>query len=116
MSIRLIFPTCTFRKLLLYLQLIMQITEGMPDALGNQTDQIFIFIEQALRSSSNDAEIITASPGNDAANSDDEEEGQDDEAEDVDAELEDDLDVQNVTKLGLMETAVHLLLATLQCE
>ncbi|KAJ9105392.1 hypothetical protein QFC21_001762 [Naganishia friedmannii] len=102
------------KKLLLYLQLIMQITESMPDALGNQTDQILVFIEQALRSSVNDAEIFTASPGNDAADSDDEEEEDEDEAAAVDADLEEDFDAQSVTKLGLMETAIHLLLATLQ--
>lgn len=101
---------------MLYLQLIMQITEGMPDALGNQTDQILVFIEQALRSSSNDAEIIADATGHDASDSDDEEEEDEQEAAAVDAELEEDLDAESVTKLGLMETAIHLLLATLQCE
>ncbi|KAJ9112328.1 hypothetical protein QFC19_000748 [Naganishia cerealis] len=106
------------KKLLLYLQLIMQITEGMSDSLGNQTDQILVFIEQALRTSSNEADIITHTNGQDTADSDDEEDEDgadaDAEAEAVDAELEEELDARSVTKLGLMETAIHLLLATLQ--
>ena len=99
------------RSLLLYLQLIMQITENMPDALGDQTEKVLIFIEQALRSSTAEGESIAVD--DEAVDSDDEDgEG----AGDVDAGLDGDLDDQDVGKLGLMETAIHLLLATLQCK
>jgi hypothetical protein len=89
----------------------MQITENMSDALGDQTDKVLIFIEQALRSSVSEGESVGVDV--EGADSDDEE---GEEAGDVDAGLDGDLEDQDVGKLGLMETAIHLLLATLQCE
>lgn len=89
----------------------MQITENMSDALGDQTEKVLIFIEQALRSSASEGESVEVDA--EGADSDDEE---GEEAGDVDAGLDGDLEHQDVGKLGLMETAIHLLLATLQCE
>lgn len=91
----------------------MQITESMSDALGNQTEQVLIFIEQALRSSTPEGGSGTVDA--EGVDSDDEED-EDEEAGGIDAELEDDLEHQDVGKLGLMETAIHLLLATLQSK
>lgn len=101
------------RSLLLYLQLIMQITESMSDALGDQTEKVLIFIEQALRSSMTEPDSVAIDDQGDAADSDDEDE---DGAGSADSELGGNLDAQDVTRLGLMETAIHLLLATLQCR
>lgn len=89
----------------------MQITENMSDALGDQTEKVLIFIEQALRSSTAEGESIAVDE--EGADSDDED---DEGAGDVDVGLDGGLDDQDVGKLGLMETAIHLLLATLQCK
>jgi hypothetical protein len=107
----------SYRALLLYLQLIMLITESMPDALGDQAQKILIFIEQALRSSTTETESIEVQDREDTADSDDEE----DQESQADGERSNhdpngDLDAKDVTKLGLMETAIHLLLATLHCK
>lgn len=102
---------------MLYLQLIMLITESVPDALGDQTQKVLIYIEQALRSSTTEKESIKARDPEHAGDSDDEEEDEfQANTERLEPDSIDDLDAKNITKLGLMETAIHLLLVTLQCE
>lgn len=96
----------------------MLITESMPEALGDQAQKVLIFIEQALRSSTTENESTKTEDREDAVDSDDEEEDQESQAdgERLNQDPTDDLDAKDVTKLGLMETAIHLLLATLHCK
>lgn len=93
----------------------MLITESMADALGDQTEKVLIFVEQALRSSLTEKDTI-AQEREEEGDSDDEEDELRDGTANSRLNIVEDLDAKDVTKLGLMETAVHLLLATLQCK
>lgn len=94
----------------------MLITESMADALGDQAEKILIFVEQALRSSLTEKDKAIAQEREEEGDSDDEEDEWRDGTANSRLNIVEDLDAKDVTQLGLMETAVHLLLATLQCK
>ena len=95
----------------------MLITESMADALGDQTKKVLIFVEQSLRSSLTEKEKAIAQNRQNEGDSDDEED-EESRKDEVQSRLtqNDDLETKDITKLGLTETAIHLLLVTLQSK
>jgi hypothetical protein len=96
-----------YRTSLLYLQIIMRLSEKVSSHLGKETRDVLLFIEHALRSSKYDH-----------VQEEDEADSDDEDIEDVEAATRDDVGLTeaDVPNLGLTETALTLLLATLQGE
>jgi hypothetical protein len=96
------------RRTLILLQVIMRLSDKASANLGKEVRHVLLFIEHALRPSST-AEEIDIADSDDGADSDDED--ADDTAEPA---VANDVDKEDIPNLGLVETALNLLVATLQ--
>jgi hypothetical protein len=95
------------RRTLILLQVIMRLSDKASANLGKEVRHVLLFIEHALRPSST-ADGIDSADSDDGADSDDED--ADDAAEPAAAN---DVVKEDIPSLGLVETALNLLVATL---
>jgi hypothetical protein len=95
------------RRTLILLQVIMRLSDKASANLGKEVRHVLLFIEHALRPSST-ADAIDIADSDDGADSDDED--ADDAAEPAAAN---NVVKEDIPNLGLVETALNLLVATL---
>lgn len=95
------------RRTLILLQVIMRLSDKVSANLGKEVRHVLLFIEHALRPSST-ADAIDIADSDDRVDSDDED--ADDAAEPAAAN---NVVKEGIPNLGLVETALNLLVATL---
>jgi hypothetical protein len=99
----------TLRQTLLLLQVIMRLSDKVSSNLGKEVRHVLLFIEHALRSTDT---AIDAEP----ADSDDGADSDDEDVDDVEEATVPELKKDDVPNLGLVETALNLLVTTLHGE